>query len=382
MLDRRAQHPRWGDPDAEKEIARLNRVIQALMQRTEGGEEDRKAGFTVLQAIAVEEQVRKRTAELETALRENESVNRALRESEAKFRGLVDQSWIGIVIIENGKFTYSNARFDALFGYTAEEIRQLGPLDLAIENYRPLIAENIRRRLNGEAARVDYVFRGLRKDGSVIDVEVHSNVMKIGGEMALISMLIDVTERTRALREMQALQEKLYEQSTQDALTGLYNRRYLNEALGRELVLAARHEHPVSVIICDLDHFKGINDCYGHSAGDEVLRAVSGLIRRHARASDICCRYGGEEFLLILPQTPESVAVTRAEALRRMIAVAAIPWGGTGLKVTASFGIATFPQAGRSPDALISAADRALYAAKTSGRNRVNVTSGVGPGCR
>ena len=376
MLDRRTPLLSRNEKDLKEEVARLEKIVQALMDRAERSTCAQGSDFSLFQtAVTLEEQVSKRTAELEAALRENEAVNRALRESEAKFRGLVDQSLVGIVMIKNGRFTYSNARFNELFGYTAEEIRELGLLDLVTENYRPIVAENNRKRLSGEVVRIDYMFRGLRKNRAVIDVEVHSSMMEISGEMALISMLIDVTERTRVLREMQALQDKLRDQSTRDALTGLYNRRYLDETLDRELILAVRHSHPVSVIISDVDHFKAVNDRYGHSAGDEVLRVFSGLLKQHARGSDICCRYGGEEFLVVLPRMSQDIAIERAELLRSAFAAAPVPWDGTQLTVTASFGVAAFPHAGRTANELVAAADRALYAAKAAGRNRIEVDS-------
>jgi diguanylate cyclase (GGDEF)-like protein/PAS domain S-box-containing protein len=355
------------------EIIRLNKIIQALMDRAEHSTSVKGSDFGLFQtAIILEEQVRRRTAELEAALRENEKITRALRESETKFRGLVNQSLVGIVITEDGKFSYSNARFDEIFGYRAEEVRELGPLDLAIEEDRLIVADNMRKRYSNEVVRVVYGFRGLRRNGEVIDVEFHSSAMEIGGKLALIGLVMNVTERTRAEREVQALQDKLREQATHDALTGLYNRRYLEESLGRELILAKREAHPVSVIMGDLDHFKAINDRYGHLGGDEVLRVFGDLMKRHSRGSDIYCRYGGEEFLLVLPQMAKENAIERAEQLCITMAATPVFYGESQIAVTASFGVATFPRDGRTGDELIAAADRALYAAKAAGRNRVN----------
>jgi diguanylate cyclase (GGDEF)-like protein len=164
-------------------------------------------------------------------------------------------------------------------------------------------------------------------------------------------------------------------QSTRDALTGLYNRRYLEETLGRELILAERHGQPVSVIMADLDHFKAVNDRYGHLGGDEVLRVFGDLMKRQVRGSDIYCRYGGEEFLLVLPHMSTENAIERAEQLRSAMAAAPVPYGDSAIAVTASFGVATFPRDGRTGDELIAAADSALYLAKETGRNRVNVDS-------
>jgi diguanylate cyclase (GGDEF)-like protein/PAS domain S-box-containing protein len=359
------------------EIVRLDKMVQALMDRAERSTSAQGSDFSLFQtAIMLEEQVSHRTAELEAAVRENERINRALRESEAKFRGLVSQSLVGIVITQDGKFSYSNAKFDEIFGYRAGEARELGPLDLAIEEDRAIVAENMRKRYSGEVVQVVYVFRGLRRNGEVIDVEIHSSTMEIGGKIALIGLVMDVTERTRAEREVHALQKELREQATRDALTGLYNRHYLEETLGRELIMARRHGHPVSVIMGDLDHFKAVNDRYGHLGGDEVLRTFGNLMKRHTRGSDICCRYGGEEFLLILPQMAKDDAVERAEQLCIAMAATPVPYGASAIRVTASFGVATFPGDGRTGDELIGAADSELYAAKATGRNRVNVSYG------
>ena len=171
------------------EIVRLNKVIGALMDRAERSASVQGSDFGLFQtAIMLEEQVRSRTSELEAALRENERINRALRESEAKFRGLVSQSLVGIVILTDWKFSYSNDKFNEIFGYSADEVRALGPLDIATENDRPLVAENIRKRLSGEVERVEYVIRALRKNGVEIDVEIHSSAMNIDGKLEFISL--------------------------------------------------------------------------------------------------------------------------------------------------------------------------------------------------
>jgi len=373
MDDAAAPDPALQEDPSQGEIRRLNKVIRALMDRAERSASVQGSDFSLFQtAIMLEGQVRSRTADLEAALRENEKVNRALRESEAKFRGLVSQSMVGIVIIEDGKLSYSNAKFNEIFGYSAEEVRTMEPAEFAAARDRPLVAENVRRRASGEVDRVEYVFRGLRKDGAEVDIQCHGNGMDIGGKLLLISLLMDITERTRAELEVQALQARLLEQSTHDSLTGLYNRRYLDETLGRELIAAGRHGYPVSVIMGDLDHFKAVNDRFGHLAGDEVLRVFGALMKAHARASDIYCRYGGEEFMLVLPRMAPGEAIERAELLRESMGSRPVPFGESLIAVTASFGVATFPRDGRVGDELIAAADSALYAAKTAGRNRTH----------
>ena len=149
----------------------------------------------------------------------------------------MSQSLVGIVLIEDGRFSYSNAKFDEIFGYSSEEVRGMGPLQTAVESDRGLIAEYLDKRLRGESEQLDYVFHGLRKNGAVIDVECHSSVMHVGNRLLLISLIMDISERTRAERAVQVLQEELREQSTHDALTGLYNRHFLEESFGRELLL-------------------------------------------------------------------------------------------------------------------------------------------------
>jgi len=360
------------------EITRLNKVVKALMDRAERSTCSQGSDFSLFQAtVLLEEQVRSRTAELEQALRENERIERALRKSEAKFRAVVSQSLVGIAIIEGGKFGYVNSKLAEIFGYTPEEMLALGPLDIAAPSDRGLVAHQIQRRLSGETDHLEYVFRGIRKDCSQIHVECHSSVMDVAGQPVLTSLIVDVTERIRALRKLEELQEQLREQAIHDPLTGLYNRLPLNEFLDRELSLASRKGYPVTVILADLDHFKVINDTYGHPAGDEVLRQFAERIKKHFRASDICCRYGGEEFLLVLPKSTNKEALKRASEIREIVARNAFVLSGSVINVTASFGVASYPQHGHTREVLVSAADKALYKAKNDGRNRVEAFTEV-----
>jgi diguanylate cyclase (GGDEF)-like protein/PAS domain S-box-containing protein len=375
-----AESPRQGDnPDEaalKNEIVRQAKIIRVLMDRAERSTSVQGSDFSLFQtAVMLEEQVRSRTAELEAALRENEKITRALRESEGKFHGLVNQSLVGIFIIEDGKFNYTNVKFNEIFGYNEEEIADLDPVTIIAESGRLLVMENIRKHWRGELEQMDSVLRGVRKNGEIIHVEFHTSAMNFGRKQVLISLVMDVTARIHAECEMQSLQDKLREQSTHDALTGLYNRRYLEETLGRELLSAERHGHAVSVIMGDLDYFKMVNDRYGHLAGDEVLRTFGALLKKNARGSDVYCRYGGEEFLLVLPLMTQGSAMERAEQLRGALEAAPVPYGASLIPVTASFGVATFPHNGRTGDELIAAADHALYAAKEGGRNRVNASA-------
>ena len=170
------------------------------------------------------------------------------------------------------------------------------------------------------------------------------------------------------------LRETLRHLSIRDPLTGLFNRRYMEESLERELRRADRKGTSVGIIMIDIDHFKRINDTYGHEAGDTVLREMGVLLQRHIRGSDIACRYGGEEFTLILADSPLSVAQHRAEHLREEIKELHIEYRGQDVgTITLSMGVAAFPQHGATEQALLQSADLALYRAKAEGRDRVVV---------
>jgi diguanylate cyclase len=171
-----------------------------------------------------------------------------------------------------------------------------------------------------------------------------------------------------------ALRETLRRQSVRDPLTGLYNRRFLEESLERELGRATRSGLPFGLMMIDIDHFKRLNDTYGHDAGDAVLRALGNLLRAQLRSEDVVCRYGGEEFTMILPEASHDATQARAESLREAAAQLIVNLRGQTLeRVTISVGVSSFPEHGVTADALLRAADAALYRAKESGRNRVIV---------
>ncbi|MEO8196194.1 MAG: diguanylate cyclase [Thermoanaerobaculia bacterium] len=178
-----------------------------------------------------------------------------------------------------------------------------------------------------------------------------------------------------------ALRAELRAQSVRDPLTGLFNRRYLEETLAREIDRARRKNLPLTIAMTDLDHFKNLNDNWGHDAGDQVLKRFGELLRGNFRTEDVLCRYGGEEFALVFPDCTIDQARVRAEALLAALRASEIPYGqGTIRDITASIGIAGFPQLGNTPDALLRRADHALYEAKRAGRDRVVVATAVAPG--
>jgi len=181
---------------------------------------------------------------------------------------------------------------------------------------------------------------------------------------------------SRNLAEIQKQHLKLEDQVIRDSLTGLYNRRYLDERLGRDVARAKRYGFPISLAMIDLDHFKQVNDTHGHRAGDEVLKSLGALLQRTSREGDIPCRYGGEEFIVVLPRMPLSIAAKRAEEWRHAFEQEIVAYCGAEIRTTMSIGLATCPDHAGSAEELVDLADRALYGAKENGRNRLTVSDG------
>jgi diguanylate cyclase (GGDEF)-like protein len=175
------------------------------------------------------------------------------------------------------------------------------------------------------------------------------------------------------LEEIRLLEQTLRDQAVRDPLTGLYNRRYLAETLDREMARAQRLTNQVSVVIIDLDYFKDINDQFGHRAGDEILRMLSTILLHQTRRGDISCRYGGDEFVVIMPGATLQIAMRRGEEWRMAFSAAAFADGKREHANTFSAGIATYPQDGATSEEILAAADKALYISKSSGRNRISI---------
>jgi diguanylate cyclase (GGDEF)-like protein len=197
-------------------------------------------------------------------------------------------------------------------------------------------------------------------------------------ELALLGSAIDAMAAELQARDGQLQQaiRQLNEQAITDQLTGLPNRRYLWDRLGAELMRARRRGAPLSVLLFDIDYFKAFNDRWGHEAGDLVLRNVAHAIRRVVRGSDIVARHGGEEFVIVLPDAGEDIALARAEALRREISALSLTFGGEALgTITVSVGVVCSRDGTATAEDLVRAADHAMYEAKQGGRDRVKLAA-------
>jgi diguanylate cyclase (GGDEF)-like protein len=179
-----------------------------------------------------------------------------------------------------------------------------------------------------------------------------------------------------AYKELEFSNARLKEFSFKDEVTGLYNRRFFSIRLEEEVSRYRRFNHPVSVMLVDLDGFKDVNDELGHGAGDETLRDMADILLKYSRGINVICRYGGDEFAVLLVETSKAGARLYADRIRQVLAT--YPFAN-GRRVTASFGIAALPEdVAPAADDLIRAADEALYAAKRAGKNRVSVFEDVG----
>ena len=289
------------------------------------------------------------------------------------------------------KFTYLSDGVKSLYGVTPRQA-----MDDPSLIYSRVHPDDMQRlfREEEEANRDLSVFRTetrmLNPDGSVRWSSFVSNpVMLEDGVTCWDGIELDITKRKRAeetlrraniqlvaqLGEINQLQAELREQTLRDPLTGLYNRRYLDEVLSHEVSRAERESRPFSIIILDLDLFKHINDTYGHPVGDLFLVEIAALLEQHVRGMDTACRYGGEEFLLVLPGATAEDAHTRAEQIRVKCEAICIRHENKELRVTISLGIATFPIHGKKADEVLIKADKAMYQSKRNGRNRSAVWS-------
>jgi len=211
------------------------------------------------------------------------------------------------------------------------------------------------------------------------DQEIDVAAMQAGATDYLVKSQVNGQLLERSIRyalEHSRLLKKIQELAIHDVLTGLYNRRELYRFLENELTKCQRYGHPLSLLMMDIDHFKDINDRFGHRTGDEILQHIAQVLLSNARACDLLVRYGGDEFIVVMLETSASQALQGAERLRKVVETESVKVKRENdiienIKVTVSLGVATFPGDANSSDALIEAADQALYQAKLKGRNCV-----------
>jgi len=277
----------------------------------------------------------------------------------------------------DGKFLYVSPSSLRVLGWTPEEMISMPPFALAHPDDLSSLTAEVARVLTPGAPAPLAEMRMIKKDGSIAWIEVSRRVVRDPSNEAakeVILVMRDITERKN-------LDEKLNTLALTDGLTGLANRRAFDEALEREWKRTLREGSQMSLVLLDIDHFKDLNDSYGHQVGDDCLRAVAAAIKGAVRASDLPARYGGDEIAVILPGADAAGAREVARKVRAAVEALHISHDGreeAGGWVTASVGVATAlsRQGGtmQMPQSLLQAADNALYKAKHEGRNRVAIT--------
>lgn len=290
------------------------------------------------------------------------------------------------------RFVHISDNMCRTMGYPREELRGRPVLEFMTPEYR---AEIIRLAAQRGSADNPLAHTGpirhegefFRKDGSRLWVETVSVPVfdDDGVHIGYFGITRDTTERKRAeqalheanrrleaqLQHINQLHEQMREQAIRDELTGVHNRRHFVAVAENELERARRHGTALSLVMLDIDHFKSVNDVHGHPTGDAALKAVGSMLIATTRAGDLACRLGGEEFAILLMGMGHEGAMERAEKWRTALAEMNIPTDGLALKLTASFGVATFPQQAETLVELMKVADTRLYRAKSLGRDRV-----------
>jgi len=300
------------------------------------------------------------------------SAEDARRRAEQRYRALV--AAIGQIVWTtdaNGEVIEDLPEWRAFTGQSPDDIKGSGWIvALHPEDRDRTAAVWAAARQRRGAYETEYRLR--RHDGEYRHVSVRGVpiVAEDGSVREWVGICTDMTAvQARMVEELRA-------QAVRDPVTGLFNRQYLDETLARELRRARRRRAPLSLIMLDIDHFKIFNDTWGHAAGDEVLKALGKLLRATMRGSDIACRYGGEEFVLVLPDTDLAIALQSVERICREIKRKRCSYRGQTLpSIAVSAGIAQYPRHGALSAELLRAADEAMYAAKRAGRDRIEVST-------
>ncbi len=295
---------------------------------------------------------------------------------------IVDGMHEGVVVLDNdNRVIDMNPAAQKMMGLSIRQV--MGQLATSTS---PAWHE-IDRKTEGQSEANIEIYLGEGEERRHIDLTVTVMIDKRGQTGGRLAIFRDIThlrkiegdlresnkELMRKIEEIEALQEQLRQQAIHDPLTGLYNRRFLEETLGRELAQAQRANEPMSIAMIDIDCFKSINDTYGHGVGDLFLIALGDMLEQKTRAGDVACRFGGEEFIVVMPAAPLEVAAQRINEFRQCFNTVKIDVAGKSVSATFSAGVAGYPLHGMDEKTIISEADRALYAAKEAGRNRVIV---------
>ncbi|MFN8381719.1 MAG: sensor domain-containing diguanylate cyclase [Anaerolineales bacterium] len=293
-----------------------------------------------------------------------------LKDSELRYRRLFEAAQDGIFILnaETGVINDVNPYLIKMLGYSREEF--MGKKLWEMGAFKDIEANKMAFEALQSNEYIRYEDLPLKaKDGHLMQVEFVSNVYQVEKERVIQCNIRDITKRKQAEDALRASEALLREQAVRDHLTGLFNRRYLEATLERELMRATREQRTLGVVMLDVDNFKYFNGTYGHAAGDAILCELGRLLLEVVRGEDISCRYGGDEIVIVLSGASQKVTQRRAELICEHAKQVHIQLDGQSLVgIKLSYGIAIFPKDGRTYAEILRYADDALYAAKREKR--------------
>lgn len=301
---------------------------------------------------------------------EKRLLEKQLNLSMKRFEAVVNTAYDGIITIdEQQNVKLFNDAAQSMFGYSETEIIGQPLTKLLPAKYQGKHHDYVdgfkRSQVDSRPMQTRAAVQGLRKDGSEFAIEVTISKIRIADNVEFTAVIRDISEKNQLL-------EELILSSRRDPLTELYNRRYFTELLNAEMIRSKRFERGFSILMLDIDHFKSINDRFGHTCGDAALVAFAKALTNSIREVDISCRWGGEEFLVLLPEIPKEAAMMVAEKIRKNIENLETIYNGDLIKLTVSIGLEYFSAEAIEMSHMINKVDKILYRAKNTGRNKVS----------
>ncbi len=303
---------------------------------------------------------------LSTASVNTAEMRHAFPDGDDKFHSLVEQTLVGIFIVQDEKFIYANPKMAEIFGYSREDLINTTMRDIVADSDRPEVSEKIRSILEMEKKDFQFSFRGRQKNGSIIDIEMYGAITEFDGRKAVIGSLNEITER-------KLMEEAIRHQAYHDPLTSLPNRVLFNDRLVNAISLAHREKKKLAVMFLDLDRFKNINDSLGHAVGDMLLQNIAGLIKGCLRECDTVARMGGDEYTILVSQMYREEDALRIA--QKILTAVNQKWmlDGHRFYLTTSIGISIYPNDGLDAETLIRKADTAMYYVKAMGGNTIKL---------